>query len=225
MNVYACGCLMMRLRLADGPETTDIVIYGEASTLLHPPPLQLSPAATSTSVGPPPLSVRVARITPAPRAPRPDDPTPRQPPAQLFGDTTLGDLGANKRIVVRPNAGKAKVEDPVLHRARQVMLHLPRSEAPANASGKDKDKRVRDAQFKVPELPVKARRKQGDAGTDVFGTVEPPRPHSVNGKGKGKAENGDMGNTIEEANKLVRVCRLARLIGRRMRVISRYSKS
>ncbi|KAF8554840.1 hypothetical protein OG21DRAFT_1508486 [Imleria badia] len=191
----------------DGPETTDIVIYGETSTLLHPPPMQLSPAATSTSVGPPPLSVRVARITPAPRAPRPDDPTPRRPPARLFGGTTLGDLGANKRIVARPSAGKEKekekVEDPVLRRAREVMLHLPRSEVPANASGKQKDKGVRDATFKVPELPVKARRKQGDAGTDVFGAVEPPRPLSVNGKGKGKAEEGESGNTIEEANKLV----------------------
>ena len=171
---------------------------------------------TSTSAGPPPLSVRVARITPAPRAPRPDDPTPRQPPARLFGGTTLGDLGANKRIVPRPSAGKAKVEDPVLRRAREVMLHLPRSEVPASGSGKGKDKGVRDAVFKVPELPARARRKQGDGGTDVFGAVEPPLPQSANGKGKGKAEDGKTGNALEDANKLVRVCHLARFTCRRM---------
>lgn len=173
--------------------------------------MQLSPAATSTSAGPPPLSVRVARIMPSPRAPRPDDPTPRQPPAHVFGATTFGDLGANKRIVARPTAGKAKekgkVEDHVLRRAREVMLHLPRSKAPTRGDGeaKEKERSGRDAVFKVPELPVKARRKQGDAATDVFGAVEPPRPQSANGKGKGKARDGEAGNTIEGANKLVRV--------------------
>ncbi|KAF8132059.1 hypothetical protein EV363DRAFT_1398428 [Boletus edulis] len=191
----------------DGPETTDIVIYGEASTLLYPPPMQLSPAAASSSAGPPPLSMRVARIMPSPRAPRPDDPTPRQPPARLFGDTTLSDLGANKRIVARPTVGKAKektkVDDHVLRRAREVMLHLPRSEGSANGSGKEKakEKSVRDSGFKVPEIPAKVRRKQGGTGTDVFGAVEPPRPRSVHGKGKGKAE--DTENAIEDANKLV----------------------
>ncbi|KAG6382060.1 hypothetical protein JVT61DRAFT_697 [Boletus reticuloceps] len=172
----------------DGLETTDIVIYGEASTLLYPPPMQLSPAAASSSAGPPPLSMRVARIMPAPRAPRPDDPTPRQPPTRLFGDTTLSDLGANKRIVARPTVGKAKektkVDDHVLRRAREVMLHLPRSEGSANGSVKEKakEKSVRDSGFKVPEIPAKARRKQGGTGTDVFGAVEPPRPRSVHEK-------------------------------------------
>ncbi|KAG8220447.1 hypothetical protein J3R82DRAFT_3141 [Butyriboletus roseoflavus] len=209
----------------DGPETTDIVIYGETSTLLCPPPLPLSPAATSSSAGTPPLSMRVARITPAPRAPRPDDPTPRQPPAHLFGNTPLGDLGANKRIISRPNTGKArervkdkeKMDEQVLRRARDVMLNLPRSKIPTNGSSKAKDRRVRggahqqsqrDAVFKAPELPATVRRKQGEAGTDVFGAVEPPQPQSANGKGKGKAtvvnrEDGGIGNAIEGANKLV----------------------
>lgn len=217
MNLPVQGC--DDSPLIDGPETTDIVIYGEASPLVHPPPLQLSPAATSTSAGPSPLSVRVARITSAPRAPRPDDPTPRQPPAHLVNDTTLVDLGANKRIVPRLAAGqergkgkergKEKVEDQVLRRAREVMLHLPRSKVPANGSSKAKDKRVRDPVFKVPELPAKARRKHGDARTDVFGAIEPPQPQSAIGKGKGKTtvdrEDGELGNAIESANKLVRV--------------------
>lgn len=133
--------------------------------------------------------MRVARITPAPRAPRPDDPTPRQPPARLFGGATLGDLGANKRIVARP----VKVEDHVLRRAREVMLHLPRSEG---SSGKEKDKEERNAVFKMPELPAKARRKQGEAGTDVFGAVALPRPQSA---------DDEIGNTIEDANRRVRI--------------------
>lgn len=206
-------------RSIDGPETTDIVIYGETNTLAYPPPLPLSPAATSSSAGTPPLSMRVARITPAPRAPRPDDPTPRQPPAHLFGTTPLADLGANKRIIPRSNTGKAKekAEDQVLRRAREVMLHLPRSKVPANGSSKGKERRARDAVFKVPELPATARRKQGGAGMDVFGTVEPPQPQSANAKGKGKAtvadrEDSEIGNAIEGANKLVRVFHLARFI-------------
>ena len=202
----------------DGPDTADIVIYGEASTLLHPPPMQmqLSPAATSTSAGPPPLSLRVARITPAPRAPRPDDPTPRRPPACLFEGTTLSDLGASKRIVARPSAGKGKekekAKEAVVRRAREVMLHLPRSEGLANGNGKERDKGV----FKVPEPPAKGRRKQGDAEGDVFGAVEPPRPQFANGKSKAKSENSETGNAIEDANKRVRIYYLVCLMCRWM---------
>lgn len=218
-------------RLIDGPETTDILIYGETSTFLHPPPLQLSPPATSTSAGPPPLSVRVAQITSAPRAPRPDDPTPRQPPANLLGNTTFGDLGANKRIVARPAMGqdrskvkergkeKNKMEDQVVRRAREVMLHLPRSKVPANGSSKAQDKRVQGdvhqqsqkyAVFKVPELPANARRKQGDGGTDVFGAVEPAQSRFVKGKiTVTDREDGEADNTIEGANKLVGIFYLA----------------
>ena len=82
----------------------------------------------------------------------------------------------------------------MLRRAREVMLHLPRS----NVNG---DKVQRDA-FKVPELPAKARRKQG---MDVFGAVELP---CASGKDKGKANDvGDdtaIASAIEDANKLVR---------------------
>ena len=106
------------------------------------------------------------------------------------------------------------MEDDVVRRARQVMLHLPRTEVPASGSGKEKEKSVRDGVFKVPEVPARARRKQADAGMDVFGAVEPPRPQSVDGKGKGKAEEGKTGNALEDANK--RVCHLARFTRRRM---------
>lgn len=196
----------------DGPETTDIVIYGETSTLLHPPPLQLSSAATSTSGGPPPLSIRVARITPAPRAPRPDDPTPRQPPVHILGSTTLADLGANKRIIQRSSTGqvkgkakeKDKMEDPVLRRARDVMLHLPRPNVNGRGKEKERNPGQREAGFKVPELPAKVRRKQG-TGTDVFGTVTLPEPQSGKCERKTVVVDGDnaVANPVEDANKLV----------------------
>ncbi|KAG9316337.1 hypothetical protein JVU11DRAFT_2368 [Chiua virens] len=174
------------------------------------PPL-LVPSGMSKQGGPPPLSMRVARITTAPRAPRPDDPTPRQPPARSSRGITLSDLGANKRIVPPSNgvSGKDKckeTEDQVLRRAREVMLHLPRSK------GKEQDQSPcqRDGVFKVPEVPAKVRREQGDIGTDVFGAVASLQPRSVHGKSKAKAtvtghEDGENENesTIEGANKLV----------------------
>ncbi|KIJ66062.1 hypothetical protein HYDPIDRAFT_166993 [Hydnomerulius pinastri MD-312] len=215
----------------DGPETTEMIIYGEASTSLCPP--QLTPtASSSTSPAPRPLTIRVARLTPAPRAPRPDDPTPRKPPAHLFGGSAVGELGASKRI--RPQTtsdkgkGKERAEDDAVRRAREVMLHLPGSKVPANGRAKlkgqssetaldktrqkSKDKErpsSGDPVFKIPELPAKARREHGHAGTDVFGAVEPPRA-LVNGKGKGKARDADIETeesqslgSIEAANKLL----------------------
>ncbi|KIK96340.1 hypothetical protein PAXRUDRAFT_826052 [Paxillus rubicundulus Ve08.2h10] len=218
----------------DGPETTEIIIYGEASTFLYPP--QPSSAAPSSEPsGSLPLTIRVARITPAPRPPRPDDPTPRKPPAHLYGGSAIRELGANKRIKPRSVSGKDKAkakewdEDDIVRRAREVMLHLPGSNVPVNARAKAKDKRMvsvadkakqrsggkgqpslKDSVFKVPELPAKARRKQEDAGTDVFGIVEPPLT-STNGagaRGKGKAKDAaldgeDGESSTEAANKVV----------------------
>jgi hypothetical protein len=180
--------------------------------------------------------MRVARITPTPRPPRPDDPTPRKPPAYLYGGSAIRELGANKRIKPRSISGKDKAkanerdEDDIVRRAREVMLHLPGSNVPVNGRAKAKDKRMgsiadkakqkshgkgqpsfKDSVFKVPELPAKARRRQEDAGTDVFGIVEPPLT-STNGssaKGKGKAKDtgldGEDGESSTEAtNKIVR---------------------
>ncbi|KIJ06467.1 hypothetical protein PAXINDRAFT_158718, partial [Paxillus involutus ATCC 200175] len=218
----------------DGPETTEIIIYGEADTLLCPPQFS-SATPSSESSGSPPLTMRVARITPTPRPPRPDDPTPRKPPAYLYGGSAIRELGANKRIKPRSISGKDKAkanerdEDDIVRRAREVMLHLPGSNVPVNGRAKAKDKRMgsiadkakqkshgkgqpsfKDSVFKVPELPAKARRRQEDAGTDVFGIVEPPLT-STNGssaKGKGKAKDtgldGEDGESSTEAtNKIV----------------------
>ncbi|KAH7883318.1 hypothetical protein F5I97DRAFT_225706 [Phlebopus sp. FC_14] len=210
----------------DGPETTEIIIYGEARTHVHPPESTLSGASTSLAALPP-LTIRVARLTPAPRAPRPDDPTPRQPPAHLLSASHIGELGANKRI--RPESIKGKwkeqEEGDIVRRAREVMLHLPGSKTPANGRRKEKipekdnaidnqkhkkeRAKVGETVFKVPELPVKARRKQGGGRADVFGAVEPLQSLPA-GKGKAKATENDVDaedaegvGSVEAANKLV----------------------
>ncbi|KAF8845963.1 hypothetical protein BDN67DRAFT_6153 [Paxillus ammoniavirescens] len=218
----------------DGPETTEIIIYGEADTLLCSPRFS-SAAPSSESSGSPPLTIRVARITPTPRPPRPDDPTPRKPPAHLYGGSAIRELGANKRIKPQSISGKDKAkankrdENDIVRRAREVMLHLPGSKAPVNGRAKANDKSMesiadktkqkshgkgqpssKDSVFKVPELPAKARRRQEDAGTDVFGIVEPPLT-STNGssaKGKGKAKDTDLDDedgesSTEATNKIV----------------------
>ncbi|KIM63907.1 hypothetical protein SCLCIDRAFT_1213702 [Scleroderma citrinum Foug A] len=210
----------------DGLETTEVIIYGEATNTLH-----LPVAVSSSTSHTPPLVVRVARITPAPRAPRPDDPTPRKPPTQSFIGSTVGELGANKRITVRPMTIKVAEhgEEEVVRRAREVMLHLPRqtgvpsgtsgverkaqrSKQKNKESGKDQPKPKGSAVFKIPDVPQKARR--NDTRSDVFGTIEHP-PDPVNGsggtgKGKGRAVGAEIeaeGNecieSIEAENKLV----------------------
>jgi len=212
------------LSVSDGLETTEVIIYGETTNTLHVPG-----AVSSSTSHTPPLVVRVARITPAPRAPRPDDPTPRKPPAQSF----IGSLGASKRISVRPMTIKVSgvaeqgEEDNVVRRAKEVMLHLPRQTGVPSAverkaqrskqknkeSGKDQPKPRGCAVFKVPDVPQKARR--NDTRSDVFGAVEHP-PDPVNGsggtgKGKGRAvdvaievEGNECIESTEAANKLVR---------------------
>ncbi|KAG0700224.1 hypothetical protein DFH29DRAFT_1056421 [Suillus ampliporus] len=92
----------------DGPAMTEMLIFGEA----------LSSSTSATS-----LTIRAARITPATRAPRPDDPTPRKPPLQLLTrKQTIGELAVNTRIKV-------------------------------NANGKGEDSEVKRKYFKVPALP------------------------------------------------------------------------
>ena len=178
----------------------------------------IAPAVSSSTSHSPPLVARVARITPAPRAPRPDDPTPRKPPAQSFGGTTVGQLGASKRISVRPmainlsNDARDGEEESIIRRAREVMLHIPRQIglASGRTSGvertaqrpKQKHKEAKKDQpkpqgsdvFKVPDVPQKARRK--DVKLDVFCAVEHP-PDQVNasgstGKGKRRAVDEEI---------------------------------
>ncbi|KAG9317699.1 hypothetical protein JVU11DRAFT_1912 [Chiua virens] len=118
----AAGCVWAQAD-GDGPETTEIGIYGGTSAV--------APAAAATRTGmskqggPLLLSMRVVRITSAPRVPRPDDPTPRQPPAHSLLSITLSDLGVNKCIVPGKDDLKCKeTQDQVLGRVGQVCTYL-----------------------------------------------------------------------------------------------------
>ncbi|KAG0700195.1 hypothetical protein DFH29DRAFT_853861 [Suillus ampliporus] len=153
----------------DGPATTEMLIFGDT----------LSSSTSATS-----LTIRVARITPATRAPRPDDPTPRKPPLHLLTrKQTIGELAANTRIKVNVN-GKGE-DSEVVRRAREVMLHLPSSKP--RGRGKDKE---RGGLFKVPALPA-----NHAADADVFGPVSDP-------KGKARAVDEGIGD-IEQENKSI----------------------
>ncbi|OJA14140.1 hypothetical protein AZE42_06720 [Rhizopogon vesiculosus] len=197
-NILCLSCLSpdgrteigVRVALGDtdGPATTEMLIFGESF------PSPIASTSTSSSVHTPTLAIRVARITPAARAPRPDDPTPRKPPLHLITrNQSIGDLAANTRI--RPK-GNAKEESEVVRRAREVMLHLPSSKS--RGRGKEKDKGKGTAVFKVPALP--ARKGDHAADMDVFGPVG-------DAKGKARAVNieaVDEGiGDVEQENKSI----------------------
>ncbi|KAG2350972.1 hypothetical protein BDR05DRAFT_955118 [Suillus weaverae] len=152
----------------DGPATTEILIFGK----------------THSSLTTPSLTIHVARITPATRAPRPDDPTPRKPPQHLLTRTqSIGELAANTRIKVKGD------ESEVVRRAREVMLHLPNSKP----RGRGKDREGGGAVFKVPVLPAKKTNHAPDA--DVFGPVS-------DAKGKARAVD-EVISDIEQENKSI----------------------
>ncbi|EGO00806.1 hypothetical protein SERLA73DRAFT_167044 [Serpula lacrymans var. lacrymans S7.3] len=194
---------------SDGPDTTEIIIYGKLSHECLP--------STSAS---PPVQIHVARITTAPRSvprrPRPDDPTPRKPPSILSAKRSLDSydmVNNSKRIKSSLGTGKGKGkavdEDETLKRAREVMLHLPRQ-----GSGTISQKG--EPVFKVPLLPSRAvlKPKGGGKGKvnpnveiDVFGAVG----HlDSKDKNKRKAEENDAlveteesACDFEQANKVV----------------------
>ncbi|KAI6009879.1 hypothetical protein EDC04DRAFT_2906421 [Pisolithus marmoratus] len=159
---------------------------------------------------PPPLVARVARLTTAPRAPRPDDPTPRKPPARLFGGLTAGALGAGKRIKTLParskTSGKTRDHErgDIVCRAKEMMLRLPDSVAFNNSLSGNV------SVFKVPEVPQKAN------GVDTRASVFGPAPCGRSLVGEARAEaidnniEADLGDgrsersgLIEAANKLI----------------------
>lgn len=188
MQPFACPRLRIRLIVfVDGPATTEMLIFGESFSS------SIAIASTSSSsVHTPSVSIRVARITPAARPPRPDDPTPRKPPLHLTtSKQTIGELAANTRIRVK---GNAKEDSEVVRRAREVMLHLPNSKS--RARGKEKERG--SAVFKVPALPTRETAYVADV--DVFGPVD-------DGKGKARAVNMEAVDEgigdIEQENKSV----------------------
>jgi hypothetical protein len=169
--------LIIHIRLSnsaylDGPETTEIVIFAQLKCT----------AESSNSV-----QLSVARLTPRPpaqqvqkRVPRPDDPTPRKPPAfYLQGLKRAGSLGAS--------VGELK---------RVAALGSGVRLGAANAEG--------DRVFKVPEVP---RSMKGDVFGDIAEISRVNCAESKSGKGKQKSEEGPMVNELsfEKANKNVSV--------------------
>jgi len=172
------------------------LIFGEAVSSPN--------VGTSSSGNTPSIIIRVARIAPATRAPRPDDPTPRKPPLHLIDrKQTIGELAANARIRVK---GSANEDSEVVKRAREVMLHLPNSKPRGrgkekergNEKEREKEKETRGTIFKVPALP--AGRRDHAADMDIFGPVSDARGNArvVNMQAVGKG-NDD----IEQENRSV----------------------
>ena len=156
----------------DGPETTEIVIFA-----------RLNSTAESSNT----IHLSVARLTQRPpaqqvqkRIPRPDDPTPRKPPAFfLQGLKRVGSLGAGD--------GMSK---------RVVALGSGVRLGAANSEG--------DRVFKVPEVP---RQMKGDVFGDIAEISRVNCVESKSGKGKQKSEEGPMINEValEKANKNVSI--------------------
>ncbi|OBZ69718.1 hypothetical protein A0H81_10078 [Grifola frondosa] len=177
----------IRVSLSDSsdPGTSDILIYGQLR--FESSVSNLSTQSTSIAT-PQTLHILAARIFPGPppvaRLPRPDDPTPRRPPL-AFGTKRKRELSgpANElddEIKRSKTSGKGKaVEDEAMVRAREVMLHMPKSGPVlvARMQALGKDVRVGNsrsgAMFKVPRLP--ARVSSVDGGADVFGAVSQVR--------------------------------------------------
>ncbi len=149
------------------------------------------------------MHILAARILPNPpppvnRAPRPDDPTPRLPPAHLFEDTepfTRRKRELSDASIVFGGGGakrKKPAEDEQVKRAREVMLNLPKPGGPSASAPKGSRISKEDVIFKVPHLPNRTS-SVSDVDSDVFG--------SVHRKGKERESGSDE---LEKANKTVR---------------------
>lgn len=127
------------------------------------------------------------RAVPA-RAPRPDDPIPRRPPAFFIRD--LKRTGSRD---LKRTASSSKL--PPIKRQKTVgALGELGSEVRLGAG-------VEEGMFKVPEVPKQAKGKGKERERDVFGEVV----GAAAAKGKQKAEDaGDAG--LEKANRNVRTC-------------------
>lgn len=203
----------MRIALGDPPSpgtsststagTTEVIIFG------RPQPSFPFPASLST-----PLRLVVARLahgpppsaSPAGRAPRPDDPTPRKPPLLYFGakrssEDRAGDAPKCRKTDTNADgkAKKGKEDEEVLKRAREVMLGRP-THLGAGVRAKSTSALMNlesDTVFKVPAVPLdrKGKRKAEQDSTDVFGSEKDLFGGKVNGaakKGKGKEKERAM---------------------------------
>ena len=165
---------------------------------------------STSSIPPQSLRILAARILtkpppPAIRLPRPDDPTPRKPPAQLSSakrkrelSAIHFDLGSGAKRV----KGKAEEEDEQVRMARDIMLNMPKP----GALGKDVRMGSKgDVLFKVPEVPSRSLSRSHSessvADTDVFGDVSTPLDPKVKSRAPPVDKPGS--DELEKANKIV----------------------
>ena len=182
---------------------TDFLIYGQ---LVPVPDHENTIPSTSQS---PPATLRMfaSRILPGPpqpaaRVPRPDDPTPRKPPALASSAAKRKretSVSASFAVVAGGKRSKAAAEEEEqVRRAREVMFNMPKADSA-------EPRRVSSVKgtFKVPSLPARGGSLDaiGDESSfDVFGAVE----DVGKGKGKGKdAAEKPGSNELEKANKTV----------------------
>lgn len=187
---------------------SDFLIYGQ---LVFAGDAFDEPLPSTSTTEPTMLQMYAARILPGPpppvaRLPRPDDPTPRKPPAHLLSagskrkrDASSASLSFNNGIK-RAKSGYFSAnpgdEDEAVRLAREVMLRGPQ------ASSQLRGKSAANV-FKVPPLPARSGSlntlESGSQSSDVFGSVA-----TLNQKGKGKAASEDVGlSELEKANKMV----------------------
>ncbi|GBE80860.1 hypothetical protein SCP_0305800 [Sparassis crispa] len=211
----------IRVSLSDSSDvgTTDILIYGQLKAAEDPSDEPVPSTSTST---PTTLHLLAARILPTPppavRPPRPDDPTPRKPPP-LFGAKRkrepsglrfeLGDSAKRSKASHAkgkgPSDGALEDDEDALERAREVMLHMPRSGPSRAGPGKSvrtlgRDARVakRDGEFKVPMLPARLTPLPSEPQSSTAGRSG----HTVDGKHRaGGVLETSSPEDVEKANK------------------------
>ncbi|KAI0785835.1 hypothetical protein C8Q75DRAFT_774720 [Abortiporus biennis] len=200
----------IRVGLSDSTEATDFLIYGQLmrdteSTLIGDTP--------SSSLSPPQtLHILAARILPNPprRPPRPDDPTPRKPPARLMFSSSASskrkrDASVSSLDALQRSKSFKKEEEQQILLARDVMLHGPRGSSLARTNSaklKNEDIDV----FKVPSLPARSYsqfsiRDGSTTDADVIGGTADGQASGSKGKGKSVETNGSA--ELEKANKTV----------------------
>ncbi|KAF9237870.1 hypothetical protein BU15DRAFT_75671 [Melanogaster broomeanus] len=197
----------------DGPETTEIIIYGEVSTLLSPLKCIQLPSS-SASCESPPLTIRVARLAPAPRALVRMTRHPANHPhtyLAILRSESLDTTNALNRgpYVVKTRRKAVHDEDDVIRRAREVMLHLPGSKVLVNGRARVKDKWIGSAADKMKQKQHdKDQKNLEDSGWTSLELLN--LTTSMNRKGKGKArdpgferEDSESVGSIEATNKVV----------------------
>lgn len=182
----------MTITFADGPETTQIVVFAQVFRFSENRKI---------------IRLCVGRITPRllppqtqPRAPRPDDPIPRKPPTFFIRD--LKRVGSVGRDLKRVASGSSLAAGPL---KRQKTLNTSGIAADLGSGVRLGAVDVEaDRVFKVPELPKQARvnAKGKEKESDVFGDVsEVQRATTV--KGKQKSDETQNEAAFEKANKNV----------------------